>query len=136
MVFLTPPLVHALKRYVHDRPDLAGDDHVFVLRRGSPAVRTMQRRLSRYGQQAGVEVSPHRLRHTLATRLINQGMPIHSLRKLLGHEHLNTTQIYARIYDETLYGQFKETMSRLEAIAVDEWPGSERAQRELVEAWA
>jgi integrase len=93
----------------------------------------MQRRLTRYGKQAGVAVSPHRLRHTLATRLINQGMPIHSLRKLLGHEHLNTTQIYARIYDETLYGQFKETMSRLEAIPIDGWPGTEAVKETLSE---
>jgi len=70
-----------------------------------------------------VHVSPHRLRHTLATRLINNSMPIHSLRKLLGHQDLNTTQIYARIYDETLYERFKAAMSRLEAIPVENWPG-------------
>ena len=70
-----------------------------------------------------MHVSPHRLRHTLATRLINQGMPIHSLRKLLGHQHLNTTQLYARIYDETLYEQFTTAISRLEAMAVNDWPG-------------
>ena len=51
-------------------------------------------------------------------RLINQNIPIRSLRKLLGHQHLNTNQVYARIYDETLYEQFKTAMSRLEAIAV------------------
>jgi integrase/recombinase XerD len=48
--------------------------------------------LAQYGQQAGVYVSPHQLRHTLAARLIKQGMPIHSPRKLLGHQHLDTTQ--------------------------------------------
>ena len=58
----------------------------------------------------------------MATRLLNQGMPIHSLQKLLGHEHLNTTQIYARLYDQTLYRQFREATARLEALAVDEWP--------------
>ena len=58
-------------------------------------------------------------------------MPIHSLQKLLGHEHLNTTQIYARIYDQTLYRQFKEAMSRLEAIEVDA-PGPEKAKHNLV----
>ncbi len=49
-------------------------------------------------------------------------MPIHSLRKLLAHQHLNTTQLYARVYDETLSEQFKAAMSRLEAIPVDNWP--------------
>jgi hypothetical protein len=57
-------------------------------------------------------------------------MPIHSLRKLLGHEHLDTTQIYARIYDETLYRQFKAAISSLEAIAVEDWPGAQPVQRE------
>ncbi len=84
--------------------------------------RTIQRRLARYAVQGGVQATAHRLRHTLATRLINQGMPIHSLRKLLGHQYLNT-QVYARIYDETLYEQFKAAMSHLEAITVDDWPG-------------
>jgi integrase/recombinase XerD len=123
VVYLTPGLSHALKRYVNQRPDVPDDDHLFVLRGRSPTARTIQRRLAGYGQQAGVQVSPHRLRHTVATRLINQGMPIHSLRKLLGHQYLNTTQVYARIYDETLYEQFETAMSRLEAIAVDDWPG-------------
>jgi site-specific recombinase XerD len=85
--------------------------------------RTIQRRLARYAVQGGVQTTAHRLRHTLATRLINQGMPVPWLRKLLGHQHLDTTQQYARIYDETLYEQFKTAMSRLEAIAVDDWPG-------------
>ncbi len=62
-------------------------------------------------------------------------MPIHSLRKLLGHQHLNTTQIYARIYDETLYEQFKTAMSRLEAIAVDDWPGVDIGEPALAEIW-
>ena len=47
-------------------------------------------------------------------------MPIHSLKKLLGHQHLNTTQIYARIYDETLIQQFREAMARLEALGHEE----------------
>jgi integrase len=95
----------------------------------------VQRRLARYAAQAGVQVTAHRLRHTLATRLINQGMPIHSLRKPLGHQYLTTTQTYARIYDETLYEQFKTAMSRLEAIAVNDWPGVDIGEPALAENW-
>lgn len=114
VAYLTPSLTSALSRYLGVRPEIE-EDRVFVLRDGSPSPRTIQRRLTAYGEQVSVEVSPHRLRHTFATRLLNQGMPIHSLRKLLGHQNLNTTQIYARVYDETLYKQFQEAMARLEA---------------------
>jgi site-specific recombinase XerD len=122
IVFLTPALVEALHRYLGGRPELPDEERVFVLHQRSPTPRTIQRRLRKYGTKAGVDVSPHKLRHTMATRLLNQGMPIHSLRKLLGHQHLNTTQIYARLYDQTLYRQFREVTARLEGLAVDEWP--------------
>ena len=124
VVYLTPPLIDALGRYLDQRPDLPEEDRVFLLRRRSPSGRAIQRRLAEYGQQVGQHVTPHRLRHTLATRLINRDMPIHSLRKLLGHQNLDTTQLYARIYDETLYKQFRAAMSHLEAIAVEDWSGS------------
>jgi site-specific recombinase XerD len=133
VVYLTPPLIDALGRYLEQRPDLPGEDRIFLLRRRSPSGRAIQRRLAKFGQQAGLHVTPHRLRHTLATRLINRDMPIHSLRKLLGHQNLGTTQLYARIYDETLYAQFKAAMSRLEAIAVEDWPGAGVAQPQFVE---
>jgi hypothetical protein len=70
----------------------------------------------------------------MATRLVIQGMPILSLRKLLGHQHLNTTQLYARIYDETLYEQFKAAMSRLEVTAADEWPETATSEPVFAEA--
>ena len=133
VVYLTPPLITALHQYLDQRPDLPDNDHVFVLHGRSPSDRAIQCRLAKYGQQAGVHVSPHMLRHTLATRLINQGMPITSLRKILGHERLSTTQIYAHIYDETLYQQFRDVMSCLEAIAVNDWPRPVPDQPEVVE---
>jgi integrase/recombinase XerD len=122
VTYLTPPLVETLADYLDHRPDLPDIDHVFVLRGRSPSSKTIYKKLKAYGQRVGIQVSPHRLRHTLATRLINRGMPIASLRKLLGHQRLDTTQIYARIHDETLYCQFRDAVSSLEAIAVEEWP--------------
>lgn len=73
----------------------------------------------------------------MATRLLNQGMPIHSLRKLLGHQNLGTTQIYARIYDETLYRQFVEAISGLDINTAGVWPGAteQNLQFVAVDTW-
>ena len=104
VIYLTPPLTDTVQVYLDRRPPSPDNDHVFVLQQGhSPSGRTIGRQLAHYGQQVGLHVSPHRLRHTLATRPINQEVPIHSLRKLLAHERLQMTQIYARVYDEALY---------------------------------
>lgn len=55
------------------------------------------------------QLSPHALRHTYASELINNGMPVEAISKLLGHEHLETTEIYAKLANKTtrnLYLQF------------------------------
>ena len=48
-------------------------------------------------------------------------MPFHSLQKLLGHEHLNATQNYAWLYDQTLYRQFREVTALLKGLAAGGW---------------
>jgi len=83
-------------------------------------------RVRDWGQAEHVShLTPHRLRHTFATRLINAGVPITSLQKLLGHDHLSTTQIYARVYDTTVERDYRQAMERLQganAIALPaEW---------------
>lgn len=68
------------------------------------------------GQAAGqIAVTPHQLRHTLATRLLNARMPITGIQKILGHDHLNTTMIYARVLDVTLEADYQQAMRQIEA---------------------
>lgn len=58
------------------------------------------------------QLSPHALRHTYASQLLNNGMPITAISKLLGHEHLETTEIYAKLANKTarnLYLDFAPT---------------------------
>jgi integrase/recombinase XerC len=130
-VYLTASLHTALERYLKHRPTKASCDFVFVLRKCPPAGRSIRSRLHEYGRMAGVQVTPHQLRHTLATRLLNQGMPISSLRKLLGHKHLSSTQRYAQVYDETLYRQFQKAMSQLEPLADEDGSGVQSASPKL-----
>ncbi len=67
------------------------------------------------GQDAGgIVVSPNRLRHTLATYLLNAGMDITQIQKLLGHTNINTTMIYARVLDKTLEADYRQAMEKIE----------------------
>lgn len=60
-------------------------------------------------EQSGVEnVHPHRFRRTLATNLINRGMPIQEVAKILGHENIETTMKYVYISDENLKSSYAQ----------------------------
>lgn len=109
---ISPTLLLALSAYLPLRGQ-AQTDHLLVYRQQAIHADTIWKRLHRYGQQAQVVVSPHRLRHTLATRLLNQGMPITSLQRLLGHEKLDTTLIYARVHNETVRLDYERAYARL-----------------------
>lgn len=52
------------------------------------------------------QLSPHAIRHTFASQLINNGMTMEAIRKLLGHEHLATTEIYAQMSNATAKQQY------------------------------
>jgi integrase/recombinase XerC len=88
-------------------------DHLLIFAQGQIKPTLVQARLRRYGAAVGVAVSPHRLRHTLATRLVNAGMDIISIQRLLGHEKLDTTMIYAHVHDTTMERDFYQAMARL-----------------------
>ena len=94
---------------------MAQTDHQLTFRQRAIKPSLVQARLRRYGETSGVQVSPHRLRHTLATRLVNVGMDIVSIQRLLGHEKLETTIIYTHVHDTTVERDFRQAMARLEA---------------------
>jgi site-specific recombinase XerD len=115
VVYLTPLAVHAMERYLtlYPHPEHAV---LFMHPAGRPlSYAYLYQHVRSMGDALGISgLSPHRLRHTFATRLINAGMPITSLQKVLGHDHLSTTQIYARVYDATVERDFRRAMAQVE----------------------
>jgi integrase/recombinase XerC len=65
-------------------------------------------RLEKLGKQCGIHVTPHQLRHTCAAMLLNAGMSILGVQRILGHKYVETTLRYARVYDSTVARDFLE----------------------------
>ena len=112
-VYLTHATVQALKEYLAVRGP-GPTDHVFLYRNQAVSKDLLRGHLKAAGKQAGVDVYPHRLRHTTATQLLNAGCRITSIQKLLGHKDLKATMIYARVHDQTVAEDYYQAMQRIE----------------------
>lgn len=100
--------VAALKVFFDFLAEEKGDlswpnEAIFLNQHGQPLTANgIEWLLRRYGQAAGIEATPHRLRHTFARQLIEGGMPLTSLGKLLGHAQVSTTEVYTAGADPEL----------------------------------
>jgi len=117
--------VEALGIYLRKRGDPRGDEPLFVNRKGGRlTARSVARLVKRYTRDSGIyrKVSPHSLRHTFATHLLDAGADIREIQEMLGHASLSTTQRYTHlslgklmeVYDRAHPRGFKDKERRKE----------------------
>ena len=101
VVYLSHDAHKALVEYLQERPS-SRVKRVFLIEKGrfkgKPIkVRGIQHRMQHYAQKAGLDVSCHQLRHTMATQLLNADADLVTIQDLLGHTRIKTTQRYCRV---------------------------------------
>ena len=108
--------VEYIKKYINEvrnKSEYKSSKFLFLNKNGQPISRIyFFRQVKKYSELAGIEtqVSPHTLRHSFATHLLNHGAQLRIVQGMLGHTNIATTQIYTHVSSEKLKSDYDKIM--------------------------
>ena len=125
VVYISNDAASALAKYLRKRP-VTKERKIFLVEkgvcRGQPiSVRGIQKRIEYYSRKSGLKVSCHKLRHTMATQLLNADADLVTIQDLLGHARIRTTQRYCRLSNNKAQRDYYKAMDNIMKKAVDEY---------------
>lgn len=113
VVYLSNTAIKYINEYLEER-QASPDEPLFTTqaRNVGMTTRAAQLILKDIGIKANVDnVHPHKFRRTMATHLMEKGMPIEQIKEVLGHSRIDTTMIYCNVNKEKVKANFKEFMN-------------------------
>ncbi|WP_299837520.1 tyrosine-type recombinase/integrase [uncultured Tenacibaculum sp.] len=116
IVPLIPTVIETLEKYLAEKREInTNTEHLLITEKGNKIYETLVYRvINRYFSKVSTKTkkSPHILRHTFATQLLNQGADLNSVKELLGHSSLASTQVYTHNNLEQLKQVFNKAHPR------------------------
>ena len=114
---LHPQLKELLDAWLAARPATLRSKYLFIERGRRIARHRVDRAVAHVSAAAGIgHVTPHQLRHTLATQAINRGMSLEAIAALLGHRSMRMTMVYAKIANRTVADEYFTVSEKVEAL--------------------
>jgi len=116
LVYLSTDALAALRACLTARPTVVPEGLVFWNQKRSHralSVKGIQKNMERYAKAAGIKVSCHRLRHTFASNLLEAGAEVISIKELMGHASIKSSERYAKLSNQRVKHVYQQTIRKV-----------------------
>ncbi|MGH7811334.1 MAG: tyrosine-type recombinase/integrase, partial [Candidatus Binatia bacterium] len=113
-VYLSPQAKRCLQAYLAERPAVKSEFVFLSYLEAGLSTTSIHNRLLKYRQEASVQITAHRLRHSFANDMLNADAPITSIQKLMGHRWIESTQTYVMANDQQVCADYYAACAKLE----------------------